>query len=98
MSDNTNIDWNYNNKKLIKKPENSVGFVYKITNLDTGQMYIGKKSFVKKRTRPPLKGYKRKRVDYIESDWKTYQSSNKEVQEWKNVHKEILYICNIKGD
>ena len=62
--------------KLPKKLDKYVGMVYKITELDTGMIYIGIKKFWAKRTRKPLKGYKRKRVDYIESDWKTYKTSS----------------------
>ena len=85
--------WEYNWKELNEVPKGAVGFVYKIINRDTQEYYIGKKLFQKKVTRPPLKGYKRKRVEFKESDWRTYQGSNEIVKEWKNVRKEILYIC-----
>lgn len=37
---------------------------------------------LRKVTRPPLKGTKRKRVQWVESDWKTYSSSS---GAWKNI-------------
>lgn len=52
-----------------------VGFVYKIT-LSDGRFYIGRKNFFSKKTLKPLKGKKRSRIVYKESDWKTYQSSS----------------------
>lgn len=62
-------------------PINAEYFVYKITELSTGKFYIGCKQMLKKRTRPPLKNKKRKRIDYIESDWKTYTSSSGVIKE-----------------
>ena len=62
--------WNYKGQRIKSRedlPADAVGFVYRILNRQTEQVYIGKKILLNKRTRPPLKGYKRKRVDYIES-------------------------------
>ena len=70
--------WKYNNKTVRKPPKTAYGFVYKITHKPSGQYYIGMKLLYSKRTRPPLKGYKRKRRDLIESNWKTYWGSSKE--------------------
>ena len=50
------------------------GFVYRITNLQTGQQYIGRKYFVQKR-KP--RGGGRRRTS--ESNWKTYYGSSKEL-------------------
>jgi len=55
------------------------GFVYCITDTITGKYYIGKKSFWKRRTLKPLKGKKRKRHTVIESDWKDYWGSSKDL-------------------
>ena len=57
-------------------PENAFGFIYEITNTINGKKYIGKKQMTRKIRRKPLKGKKRKRIDYIESDWKTYTGSS----------------------
>ena len=56
------------------------GFVYRIINMSTGKSYIGKKNFWSV-TRKTVKGKKRKQVITKESDWKTYCSSSKSVQE-----------------
>ena len=55
------------------------GFVYLITNLSNGKMYVGKKAFWKTKKLPPLKGKKNKRHSKVESDWKTYYGSSKEL-------------------
>jgi len=72
-----------------------IGFVYRVTEIDTGKIYIGLKKYYFKKTLPPLKGYKRKRKSLIESDWKTYNTSNTYLMDAiqnnpKNYKKEIL--------
>jgi hypothetical protein len=67
------------------------GFVYKITNTETGKIYIGKKSFFhnkkKKLTKKELaeqSGPGRKSTSkkvQKESDWKTYHGSSKPIIE-----------------
>ena len=57
-------------------PEDAFGFIYEITNTLNNKKYIGKKQMVRKIKRKPLKGKKRKRIDFIESDWKTYTGSS----------------------
>ncbi len=52
------------------------GFVYRITNLQTGKQYIGRKYFWQKR-KPRTGG---RRVT-SESDWKKYYGSSKELNE-----------------
>lgn len=61
-------------------PSDSVGFIYEVTHIPSGKKYIGKKAIYHKKTRPPLKGYKRKRVEFVESDWKSYHGSHEEVK------------------
>lgn len=79
------------------------GFVYLITNLETGKKYIGKKNFISTRKLPPLKGKTNKRKKVAESDWKEYYSSSEEVKllvESKgsqNFKREILKLCETKG-
>ena len=55
----------------IPIPEDRFGFIYEITNITNGKKYIGKKQMVRRIKRKPLKGKKRKRIDFIESDWKS---------------------------
>lgn len=79
------MGWTYNGRSITEisdMPEGTIGFIYKITNGETGQYYIGKKSLYSHRTLPPLKGYKRKRKVVKESKWVDYRSSNPSVQLW----------------
>jgi len=84
-------------------PETAYGFIYMITNIETNKKYIGKKQMVSKRTRPPLKGKKRKRIEFVESDWRTYVSSSNElVNDLQKLGKEkfkfeILRFCANKS-
>ena len=92
------MSWHYKGKQITDRtelPDDAIGFVYKIYNMVEDEYYIGKKILVNKRTRNPLKGYKRKRVDYVESNWLKYTGSNEETKKWKieECYREILYIC-----
>jgi len=44
--------WIYNDKEYVDTPEEYQGFVYLITELDTGKKYIGKKNFWRPKTLP----------------------------------------------
>ena len=96
------------NSKVFEPDEETLkqwhGFVYCITNLSTGRMYIGKKFFWRTLTRPPLKGKKRKRKQLIESDWRKYCGSSNELIEaieeegQENFRREIIHLCRTKGE
>ena len=58
---------------------NTFGFIYEIKNNITGKMYIGKKQCCSKIKRKPLKGKKRNRIDYKDSDWRIYTGSSVEL-------------------
>lgn len=99
------IDWTYKNKPFTEAIEDAEGFVYHIT-FSNGKKYIGKKNFFHKITKPPLKGYKRKRKAIKESDWKTYCGSIKDEEFMtqlkegliKPIKREILHICKNKAE
>ena len=63
----------------VQISETTFGFIYEITNNKTGKKYIGKKQCKSRLKRKPLKGKTRNRIDYKESDWKTYTSSSVEL-------------------
>lgn len=96
--------WHYKNEKFNETPEEYQGFVYVITEKDTGMKYIGKKFFWKPKVLPKTKKRKRKVRTRTESDWRTYFGSNQEVKlliEEKgeaNYHREILRLCKTKGE
>jgi hypothetical protein len=106
----TNVDGRITEYDSVDKfPENCVGFVYKITNIQSGKFYIGKKSLYsnvrKKLTKKELAemtgpGRKpTKKLVTSESNWLDYWGSNKGIlQEIKeegtdNFRKEILKFC-----
>jgi len=93
--------WIYKNKEIndiSQFKEGSIGFVYIIRNKALNKLYVGKKALFHKKTLPPLKGKKRKRVVVKESDWKRYMGSSKESMKWDkdDCKREILYICSTK--
>jgi len=66
--------WIYKQQTVDAVPDNKYGFIYKITNLIDGRMYIGRKYFWSIRK----VANKKKRVKK-ESDWKDYYGSSKEL-------------------
>jgi len=78
------------------------GFIYEITNSINNKKYIGKKQCQSRLKRKPLKGKRRNRIDYVDSDWREYTSSSNELNEDiikygkdKFIFK-IIKICNSK--
>lgn len=97
------MQWTYKEQIMEELPEDCEAFVYLITNLTNNRKYIGKKLAKFKKTRPPLKGKKRKRREHVESDWKEYWGSNDHLKEDvatlgpENFTREILYLCGSRG-
>ena len=98
------MEWTYQGKTVDSIPEGVIGFVYLITNLTNDKKYIGKKLTQFKKTRPPLKGKKRKRHTVVESDWREYWGSSDYLNEdvktlgTENFTREILYFCKSKAE
>ena len=98
------MTWLYNNKPFEDTPEEYQGFVYCITELDTGKKYIGKKFFWKPKTLPVTKTRKRRVKTRTESDWRKYYGSSKQVLSLveskgvDNYKREILKFCKTKGE
>tara|TARA_Y100000389_G_scaffold92997_1_gene89700 strand:+ start:825 stop:1244 length:420 start_codon:yes stop_codon:yes gene_type:complete len=98
------MQWKYNGNLVEEIADQYIGFVYIITNLTNNKKYIGKKLAKFKKTRPPLKGKKRKRKSLVESDWQTYWGSSEhllaDVAELgaENFSREILYFCTTRGE
>lgn len=97
--------WTFENKLFESEQIGDyVGFVYLITDLSNNKKYVGKKNFWSTRRLPPLKGKKRKRIVKKESDWKDYFGSSEQVkllvesQGRNNFKREILHLCNTKGE
>ena len=96
--------WYYNNEQFDTTPEDFQGFVYVITELDTGKKYIGKKNFWKPKILPITKKRKRRVRTRTESDWRTYCGSSEKVMVLVEQHgldafkREILHLCKTKGE
>tara|TARA_A100001015_G_C14738540_1_gene612694 strand:- start:406 stop:807 length:402 start_codon:yes stop_codon:yes gene_type:complete len=96
--------WYYEDNLYEDTPEEYQGFVYQITELGTGKKYIGKKFFWKPKTLPITKTRKRRVKTRVESDWKSYYGSSKEVQQIvedkgsDSFKREILRLCKTKGE
>lgn len=94
------------NKWSLKKLdiENNLGMVYQITDIKTGEYYIGQKKFWVNKKYPPLKGYKRNRRKWVESDWRTYNSSSNVLQDRIRRHGtrrfrfDVLWVCKNKAE
>lgn len=92
--------WIYNNQPL-NDPEVWYGFIYEITNNVTGKKYIGRKYFTHSKTKQ-VKG-KKKRTR-VESDWRDYWGSNKElladIDKYgkENFTRKILKLCETRGN
>ena len=70
--------WTYQGSTFSSDDINSFfGFVYRITNFQSGRQYIGRKYFVQKRK--PRNGTSKRRVT-SESDWKKYYGSSPELK------------------
>ena len=92
----------WNTSLIIEEGNIPYGFIYKITCLPTGRKYIGKKQCKSILKRRPLKGKKNKRHEVIETDWKIYTSSSRELNEdiskygKDSFNFEIIEICDSK--
>ncbi len=85
------MNWIYKRKEMKSLndfPTDIVGFVYKITNLETGKFYIGKKILFNTRKttiskREKLATGTRKKFKKVvkESNWKVYYGSSKDLTE-----------------
>ena len=103
------MTWYYKGEPVEEIEDKYTGFVYLITNLATDKKYIGKKltkfSKTNIKTVKLKNGTKKKKKirSKVDSDWKTYWSSSKEVIEdvkalgEDKFKREILMFCLSKG-
>ena len=96
--------WFYDDKLFEETPEDYQGFVYEIVDLSNSKRYIGKKNFWKPKILPKNSKRSRRVRTRVESDWKTYYSSNKELQLLAEKNDEVLFeriilrLCKTKGE
>ena len=93
------MNWTYNGVDVLELPTNTVGFVYKITNLTNNKIYIGKKYAISKRKNP-----KTGRRIKTESKWRDYLGSCNDLKNdintigINNFKKEIIRYCSCKDE
>jgi hypothetical protein len=99
------MTWIYENEPVTEVDPKYIGFIYRITNLIDGRMYIGKKKSTFKKTSiktVKLKnGEKRKKKirSLVPSDWDTYYGSSEELKKdvetlgKENFKREITRWC-----
>jgi hypothetical protein len=81
-----------------------VGFIYLITEKETGMKYVGKKLFTAVKKLKPLKDGKRRKSVRVETDWKKYWGSSEDFQALVEAKgddafiREILHLCKTKGE
>lgn len=104
------MTWLYQGNVVNELPDDCVGFVYCITNLNNHRKYIGKKlaKFAKTtyKTVKLKNGTKKKKKirSKVDSDWFTYYGSNLELNKdvellgTENFKREILYYCTSKAE
>lgn len=92
--------WYHNGKILTEEDvEEYVGMVYLLENTENGRLYVGKKFFHKKKTYQVKKKKKKKTV---QSDWKDYYGSSKELLEdiekigKDKIKRTVLHLCKSK--
>lgn len=107
--------WLYEDKEfrtIEDFPSDVIGFVYKITNISDGRIYIGRKILYNKLTKPltkkeieewdkPGRIPKKKKI-VKESNWQEYWGSSERIKEdvkrlgEDNFKREILVLCKNK--
>jgi len=104
------MSWLYQGTPVNELPEETVGFVYIITNNLSGKKYIGKKlaKFAKTsyKTVKLKNGTKKKKKirNKVDSDWLTYWSSSEDLKAdvaalgEDKFSREILRYCNSKNE
>ncbi len=96
--------WLYNNTPFLEEDVGEhIGFVYLITEIATERMYIGKKIFFNRVSKPPLKGKKKRRISKKFSDWQSYYGSSDSLSQAVDSNgfllykREIIHLCSSKS-
>lgn len=101
--------WIYQIENNEINPSEPIGFIYRITNISKGKIYIGRKSFtatkktaIGKRALAKMTDKRRSKTKTVikPSNWELYTGSNKQLNDdIKNgaiITKEIIHLCYTK--
>lgn len=97
------MTWQYQGIDFID-PSGFFGFIYRITNKQTGRIYIGRKLFTKARIKGITKANKRKKKLRVANDWEHYWGSSAELLEdiktlgEDQFTREILHLTTKRGE
>jgi len=96
--------WIYQGKPFTEDDVGDfIGFVYLITDTNTGKLYLGKKILFNKVVKPPLKGKTKRRISKKFSNWQEYYGSNETLNQLVAIgdkltyKREILHLCRSKS-
>ncbi len=104
------MQWIHKDQQVSELPKDCVGFVYLITNTESGRMYVGKKLSKFKTTRYKMHTQKsgkkvRKKIrGAVDSGWQEYYGSSdallKDLEKLgsEKFRREILYYCRSKAE
>jgi hypothetical protein len=104
------MEWLYKDKPITELPDDCAGFVYLITNLESGRMYVGKKLSKFKTTRYKMhtqkngKKIKKRLRGTKDSGWRDYWGSSdalsSDISKFgkEKFKREILYYCRTKAE
>jgi len=96
--------WQHQGIDFIGPNDKHFGFVYRITNLQTGRIYLGRKLFTKSKIQGITKKNKRRKKLRVASDWVSYWGSSDELL--KDIEtlgeefftREILHLTTKRGE
>lgn len=94
--------WQYNGADFSEQDQ-WFGFIYRITNKQTGRCYIGRKLFSKAKIQAKTKTKKRKKLRVV-SDWQNYWGSSAELLAdiallgEENFTREIIRLTTKRGE
>jgi hypothetical protein len=97
------MNWQYKGIDFID-PGDYFGFIYRITCIPTGKMYIGRKLFTKSKIKAVTKKNKRRKKLRVANDWQNYFGSSADLLAdvkklgRENFKREILHLTTMRGE
>jgi len=103
-------NWKYNGTEDFEVPQKSIAFIYLITNLDSGRLYVGRKMLTSTRKKVLtakekllLENSRKKfKTDVKDTNWQNYWGTSEELTKdikligKEKFKREILLFCDTK--